>query len=170
METLPVIDSTYVYLDLEVGREENIFRLGFVSPDIAQNFSSENLIQAADKLTYLKNSGLSVCGHNFRRFDHLHLVKQAPLLSDWNIIDTLELSILAFPLLPSHKLNKEYKQSEYSSNSPLEDARATRLLLHVQIEALQNKPQSLRHLLTWLLGCGYEEASRAYKQLFSTLR
>ncbi|MBW4600809.1 MAG: RecQ family ATP-dependent DNA helicase [Calothrix sp. FI2-JRJ7] len=166
MEVLPVIDSSYVYLDLEVGAEDNIFRLGFVSPDIAQDFSSENLSQAYDKLTYLKNNALSACGHNFRRFDHPHLVKQAPELSDWKVIDTLELSILAFPLLPSHKLNKEYKQSEYSSNSPLEDARATRLLLHVQVEALQNKPQSFRHLLTWLLGCGYEEASRAYKQLF----
>jgi RecQ family ATP-dependent DNA helicase len=36
----------------------------------------------------------------------------------------------------------------------------------VQIEALQNKPQSFRHLLTWLLGCGYESASSAYKHLF----
>ncbi len=133
---------------------------------MAQDFSSDNLTQAYEKLTYLKNNGLSVCGHNFQRFDHSYLIKQAPLLSDWNIIDTLELSILAFPLLPSHKLNKEYKQSEYSSNCPLKDARATRLLLHVQLEALQNKPQSLRHLLTWLLDCGYEEASRAYKQLF----
>jgi ATP-dependent DNA helicase RecQ len=92
---------------------DNIFRLGCVSPETAVSFFSENLTEAVDKLTYLKNSGLSVCGHNFRRFDHPHLVKQAPELSDWNIIDTLELSILAFPLLPSHKLNKEYKQSEY---------------------------------------------------------
>lgn len=163
---LPVIDSSYVYLDLEVSALSNIYCLGFVSPDMAQDFSSDNLTQAADKLTHLKNSGLSVCGHNFRRFDHPHLIKQAPELSDWNVIDTLELSILAFPLQHKHKLNKEYKQSEYSSNCPLEDARATRLLLHVQIEALQNKPQSLRHLLTWLLGCGYEKASCAYKQLF----
>lgn len=166
MEALPAIDSTYVYLDLEVGAQDNIFRLGFVSPEIAQDLEGDKVAETYDKLTHLKNSGLSVCGHNFRRFDHPHLVKQAPLLSNWNIIDTLELSILAFPLLPSHRLNKEYKQSEYSSNSPLQDARATRLLLHVQIESLQNKPESLRHLIIWLLGCGYEEASRAYKQLF----
>lgn len=166
MEALPAIDSAYIYLDLEVGAQDNIFSLGFVSPEIVQDFSSKNLTEAYNKLTYLKNSGLSVCGHNFRRFDHPHLVRQAPLLSNWNIIDTLELSILAFPLLPSHKLNKEYKQSEYTSNSPLQDARATRLLLHVQIESLQNKPESLRHLIIWLLGSGNEEASRAYKQLF----
>ena len=114
METVPVIDSAYTYLDLEVGVQENIYRLGFVSPNIAQDFSSENLTQAYEKLIYLKNNGLSVCGHNFRRFDHPHLIKQIPELLDWNIIDTLELSILASPLLPSHKLNKEYKQSEYS--------------------------------------------------------
>jgi ATP-dependent DNA helicase RecQ len=166
METLVVIDERVTYLDLEVGVQENIFRLGLVSSDIAQDFSSEDLTQAYEKLIDLKNSGLSVCGHNFRRFDHPHLIKQASELSDWNIIDTLELSVLAFPLQHKHKLNKEYKQSEYSSNCPLEDARATRLLLHVQIEALQNKPQSFRHLLTWLLGCGYGSASSAYKHLF----
>jgi hypothetical protein len=34
METLVVIDERVTYLDLEVGVQENIFRLGLVSSDI----------------------------------------------------------------------------------------------------------------------------------------
>lgn len=94
----------------------------------------------------LKNSGLAVCGHNFRRFDYRYLVQQEPQLSCWHIIDTLELSLLVFPLLQSHKLNKDYKQSEYSSNNPLEDAQATRLLFQQQLEALLKKTHEVQQV------------------------
>ena len=136
---------------------------------MARDFPQENLTQAYENLTRFKNSGLTVCGHNFRRFDYPYLIQQQPQLSSWHIIDTLELSVLAFPLQPKHKLNKNYKQSEYVSNNPLEDARATRLLLQQQIEALIKKPQEVQHLVTWLLTCGCDDADLAYQELFTEI-
>ncbi|WP_414589077.1 RecQ family ATP-dependent DNA helicase [Scytonema sp. PCC 10023] len=166
MQDVSIVDSAYIYLDLEVSTEEKIYHIGLVSPEVASDFSQQNLIQAYEQLSRLKNSGLAICGHNFRRFDYPHLKQTQPQLSYLRIIDTLELSVLVFPLQPSHKLSKDYKQSEYASNNPLEDARATRLLLHEQLAALLKKPQSVRQVYTWLLTCGSTEADKAYQQLF----
>jgi ATP-dependent DNA helicase RecQ len=165
MLELSMVDSSYVYLDLEINTDKKIYRIGLVSPNSAEEFS-KNITQAYKQLNSLKKSKLAICGHNFRRFDYPRLTKEQPQLSHWTIIDTLELSVLTFPLQPSHKLSKDYKQSEYSSNNPLEDARATRLLLHQQLEALVKKPPQVQQLFTWLLTCGDEDADTAYKQLF----
>jgi ATP-dependent DNA helicase RecQ len=82
------------------------------------------------------------------------------------VIDTLELSVLAFPLERSHKLNKEYKLSEYAGNIPLEDARATRRLLEKILHTFNDKPQELLNFYAYLLSCGEDEASQAYRQFF----
>jgi len=85
------------------------------------------------------------------------------------LLDTLELSVLAFPLEPSHKLQKDYKLSDYASNDPLEDARATRFLLERILQTLLQKPESLRQAYVYLLTCGNEPGDRAYQQLFQNL-
>ncbi|QLE45171.1 RecQ family ATP-dependent DNA helicase (plasmid) [Nostoc sp. C052] len=166
MQDLSNIDLFYTYLDLEINTENNIYRIGLVSLNLTKDFYQENLNQAYEEMRKLKNSNLSVCGHNFRRFDYPYLIEQEPQLSSWHIIDTLELSILAFPLQHSHKLNKDYKQSEYSSNNPVEDAQATRLLLGQQLEALFKKPDEVQQVYIWLLTCGCEDADLAYQQFF----
>lgn len=163
------LDSNYIYLDLEVDSRENIYRLGIDASILQEDFERESLAPAYQQLLQLKQSGLSICGHNFRRFDYPYLVKQKPELQSWSIIDTLELSVLAFPLQSSHKLNKEYKPSHYSLNNPLEDARATRLLLEQILTELLNKPSSLGRIYSWLLTCGTQEADSAYKQLFTLI-
>ncbi|AVH64040.1 RecQ family ATP-dependent DNA helicase [Nostoc sp. 'Peltigera membranacea cyanobiont' N6] len=167
MQDLSNIDLFYAYLDLEINSKNNIYRIGLVSLNLTKDFYQENLNQAYEEMRKLKNSNLAVCGHNFRRFDYPYLIEQEPQLSSWHIIDTLELSILAFPLQHSHKLNKDYKQSEYSSNNPLEDAQATRLLLGQQLEALLKKPDEVQQVYIWLLTCGCEDADLAYRQFFS---
>jgi ATP-dependent DNA helicase RecQ len=167
MEDLLNVDLFYAYLDLEINSENNIYRIGLVSLNLTKDFYQENLDQAYEEIRKLKNSNLAVCGHNFRRFDSPYLIEQEPQLSSWHIIDTLELSILAFPLQHSHKLNKDYKQSEYSSNNPLEDAQATRLLLGQQLEALLKKPDEVQQVYIWLLTCGCDDADLAYQQFFS---
>lgn len=166
MLELEQLSTAYIYLDLEVDRQDNIYRLGLETTVQEQDFSSDALEKAYKLLTCLKESGWSVCGHNFRRFDYPHLLKQVPKLKSWKIIDTLELSVLAFPLQPSHKLNKEYKLSDYSGNNPLEDALATRLLLRQCLAELLSKPQSVQQVYGWLLSCAEQEADRAYRQLF----
>ncbi len=169
MKTLPVMISAYTYLDLEVGAQEDIYRLGLVCDDIAHEFTSENLTEAYDRLTALKNNGLKVCGHNFRRFDYPRLINAAPELSDCLIIDTLELSTIAFPLQSTQMLDNLYNlynECKYAFNSPLEDARATQLLLHEQINALLAEPPFYQQLITWLLASGLDSCSFAYRQLF----
>ncbi|WP_234711204.1 RecQ family ATP-dependent DNA helicase [Nostoc punctiforme] len=169
MEDLSIIELFYTYLDLEVNNENQIFRIGLVSPNLTKDFLEESLNQAYEEIRKLKNNKVAVCGHNFRRFDYPYLIEQEPELSSWYIIDTLELSILAFPLQESHKLNKDYKQSEYSSNNPVEDAQATRLLLRQQLEAIAKKPNEVQQVYTWLLTCGSEDADCAYQQFFSEI-
>lgn len=163
-----VLSSVYLYLDLEVNFEGNIYSIG-CSNNLEQNIWQQNIDEAYAKLRALKQTGLSICGHNFRRFDYPYLIKQQPEFYPWQVIDTLELSILAFPLKASHKLIKNYKQSQYAINNPLEDACAARELLLDIVEEILEKPKALQQTYSWLLTCGTEEADRAYKQFFQIL-
>jgi len=121
--------DTYTYLDLEVDLKGHIFSYGLLSPDISLKAAPDQSDQIHRQLLVLSESQGILCGHNFRRFDQLHLLRQWPELESLPIVDTLELSVLAFPLEPSQRLHKDYKLSDYASNDPLEDARATRFLL-----------------------------------------
>ncbi|HAN46425.1 MAG TPA: RecQ family ATP-dependent DNA helicase, partial [Cyanobacteria bacterium UBA8156] len=159
------IPIKYVYVDLEIGQDAEIYRIGLASKNLELDTKAPEIAQ--EKLNFLYKQGLQICGHNFRRFDYAYLVKSFPTLNHWLVIDTLELSILAFPLEQSHKLNKEYKISEYAGNNPLEDALATRRLLEKILETLNNKPKELLNFYAYLLGCGEDEASQAYRQLFA---
>ncbi len=153
-----------IYIDLEIDREGKIYRVGFVNQD--QEIDTHDISEVVARLLNVDN--LLVCGHNFRRFDHPYLQQVGySQINDLLIIDTLELSVLAFPLEYYHKLNKEYKLSEFTRNNPLEDAIATRSLLKEIIDTLSNQPTSLYKLLVYLLSCGNDHASRAYSIFFN---
>jgi ATP-dependent DNA helicase RecQ len=158
------LKDNYVYIDLEVDQEEKIYRFGLVSKD--SEFDTNVIETAQENLELFHKQDLQICGHNFRRFDNRYLIESFPTLKDWLVIDTLELSILAFPLERSHKLNKEYKLSEYTGNNPLEDALATRKLLENIIYTFNTKAQEILNFYAYLLCCGEDEASRAYRQFF----
>jgi len=160
--------SNYAYVDLEVDQEEKdvdpkgkIYRIGLV-------FGDQKPIEATpERLANLHKQGTQICGHNFRRFDYGYLTDRFPTLKPWLVIDTLELSVLAFPLERSQKLNKEYKLSDYAGNNPQEDALATRSLLEKILDTLHAKPQELLNFYAYLLSCGEDEASQAYRQFFA---
>ncbi len=156
--------SNYAYIDLEVDQEE-IYRIGLVC--LPLELDTKIIETAQESLESLYKQGLQICGHNFRRFDYKYLISSFPTLRPWLIIDTLELSILSFPLERSHKLNKEYKLSEFASNNPLEDALATRGLLEKILHSFNAKPQKLLNFYAYLLSCGEDEASQSYRQFFS---
>ncbi len=162
---LALILTNYTYVDLEVDQEEKIYRFGLVSRDL--ELDTKVIETAQESLGLFHKQGLQICGHNFRRFDYRYLIESFPTLNHWLVIDTLELSVLAFPLDRSHKLNKEYKLSEYAGNNPLEDALATRMLLEEILHTLNAKPQELLNLYAYLLSCGEDEASQAYRQFFA---
>ncbi len=154
----------YAYIDLEVDLKEEIHRIGSATLILEQDFK---VIESAQtSLESLRDKGFHICGHNFRRFDYKYLITRFPTLDPWVIIDTLELSIIAFPLERSHKLNKDYKLSEYATNNPLEDALATRRLLDAILNALKTKPAKLLDIYAYLFSCGEDLASEAYRQFF----
>ena len=156
--------TNYTYIDLEVDQEEKIYRFGLVSRDL--ELDTKVIETAQESLELFHKRCLPICGHNFRRFDYRYLIESFPNLNHWLMIDTLELSILAVPLERSHKLNKEYKLSEYACNNPLEDALATRRLLEKILHTFNAKPQELLNFYAYLLSCGEDEASQAYRQFF----
>lgn len=159
----------WVYLDLEVDSKAQIFSYGLLSSTAALKASPEQATEIHGQLTQLLHAQGILCGHNFRRFDQIHLTRQWPELEPLQIIDTLELSLLAFALEPSHKLQKDYKLSDYASNDPLEDVRATRLLLEQCLQRLGQHPAPLRQLYTWLLTHGETTADAAYRGLFEPM-
>ena len=73
-----------------------------------------------------------------RRHDLPQLRRQFPRLAalDLPVIDTLELSAIAFPTNPYHRLVKGYKLLSDSRNDPVKDARLALDLLHDEIVAL----------------------------------
>jgi ATP-dependent DNA helicase RecQ len=78
----------------------------------------------------------------------LNLLKaQAPGLKllELPVVDTLALSLLAFPRNPYHHLVKDYRLLKLAVNDPLADAQLTVDLFRDQRDALQNEaPNVLR--------------------------
>ncbi len=166
------LDDKFVYLDLEVGKEnESIFCMGLESSHWAKEISAKRLQEEEEHngLISLRKNGFVICGHNFRRFDSLYFFKKYPEFRPWLVIDTLELSVIFQPIKLFHKLQKNYKPSNYALNNPLEDARATKHLLHDLLMCFLDKPLSLQETYRWLLTCGTEEADSAYQELFGLL-
>jgi ATP-dependent DNA helicase RecQ len=163
-----IADSLCIFLDLEVNSRNQIYRIGLKSQDSEKDWSADNLDTAYQELARVAQDKL-ICGHNFRRFDYPHLVKKLPEWENKLIVDTLELAIILFPLEKSHKLNKDYKPSQFSSNNPLEDACTTRLLLTHIIERFLTLPIAMQKTYCWLLSCGMENSDQAYRRFFDLL-
>jgi ATP-dependent DNA helicase RecQ len=170
-ELVKLLNGKYIYIDLEVDVENHsIHRIGLDSPGRSEEVfpdSFENSLQGS--LVELRENGFTICGHNFRRFDASYFFRQYPTFLPWRSIDTLELSVIVRPLQVSHRLRKDYKSSEYAGNNPLEDARATKRLLHDLVNEFLNKPPSLQQAYRWLFTCGTEEADLAYRELFDVI-
>lgn len=154
----------FLFLDLEVNAQNKIYRLGWKCCESEGDYFEKDFSLVNIQLQEFCQQNYLICGHNFRRFDYRYLTQQFPNLDSWLVMDTLELSILAFPLQPSHKLNKEYKDSQYASNNPCEDAKATQKLLATIWDVLVEHP--LFPFYCWLLTCGDESADKAYQKLF----
>lgn len=165
----PETIDNYCYIDIEVNSQDKIYRLGLDYQDINLDIFATDFDKFEKLIPQLQENKLSICGHNYRRFDNKYLQKKYIQLNSFLNIDTLELSILAFPLEPCHKLNKEYKENRHSSNNPLEDAKETKALLRKILAALSEKPKKLQQTYRWLLTCGTTLADRAYRQFFTLL-
>ncbi len=130
-------------IDVESNPEKNnrIFKLGAARSDSDAPLDLDPVRTSRQHVTQRLNQFAQgadlIVGHNLRRHDLPALESQFPGL-DWlhlPIVDTLELSPLAFPRNPYHRLIKGYKLVSDSRNDPLKDARLALDLLAEEIEA-----------------------------------
>ena len=163
------IAESYIFVDLEINDENQIFWLGLYSSEFERDWKGSDLDSCVETLMDLRESGWILCGHNFRRFDYPHLKAHFQNLEPWLVVDTLELSVLTQPFQKSHRLNKDYKPSEYAANNPLEDARATRRLLEDIVSEMRNLPPESLAVYAHFLSAGVDEAASAYRNFFEEL-
>lgn len=128
--------------------EDRIFKIGAVRSDSGAvvNLSTGRL-SPQDVVRRVNDAAAGaklLVGHNLRRHDLPQLRRQYPGLCflDLPVLDTLELSALAFPSNPYHRLVKGYKLLSDSRNDPLKDARLTLDLLGDEVDALAQMQQA----------------------------
>jgi ATP-dependent DNA helicase RecQ len=121
---------------------DRILKIGAVrsDTDAALNLSTGRMsaTEVARRVNATALGAKFLLGHNLRRHDLPQLRRQYPDLAllSLPVIDTLELSAIAFPSNPYHRLVKGYKLLTDSRNDPLKDARLALDLFADEIEAL----------------------------------
>lgn len=169
--------SPCVCIDIETPHtgEAVIHKLAAFRPDTGREavlqgqFSSAQLQQQLDDLT---EGAAFVLGHNVRRHDLPVLGQLYPALQllKLPVVDTLELSPLAFPENPYHRLVKDYKLVSDARNHPLHDAELSLALFQDERDALDalqaSRPDELALFHFLLTG----EESGGLHSMFESLR
>lgn len=122
----PIREWCILCLDVETAPHEDnrIFKLGAVRSDGDRSLTlfTTKLAAAevAARVEELAAGTELMLGHNLRRHDLVELKRQYPDLQCTSllVLDTLELSALAFPKNPYHRLVKGYKLVSDSRNEP----------------------------------------------------
>lgn len=141
-----------VFLDLEV--QGDALRVGaMVSGGQPWLFTAEHLSQVEQVVPRVP----LLIGHNLRRFDLPHLERLTgatfPGALDARVIDTLELSSLAFPGEPSQALDKLYREHTLLSD-PVEDCLESALVYARCVPALEALPPLVRAVARQVLPLG----------------
>jgi len=131
-------------LDIETARQDRLKLkgIGAFRPDtdvrLRLNGQSADLVPKLDKLT---EGAAFVLGHNVIAFDQpaLSLLHPDLALHRLPMIDTLELSPVAFPQNPYHRLVKDYKLCTTTRNDPVRDAELAYELFLDQADALRQR-------------------------------
>lgn len=149
VDAAPEFKPKCVCLDIETSASDafTLHKIAAFRPDSGQQlslkgaFPARNLVQELDSLS--AGAAFSL-GHNIVRHDLPVLRQLYPQLRlhALPVVDTLELSPLAFPENPYHSLVKDYKLVRASRNDPLKDAQLTLRLLHDQFNAFKALQES----------------------------
>lgn len=164
-------------LDIEVAPRQDqivLHEIGAWRPDTGEGgrMSGKNRDWPAwlDRLT---EGAAFVLGHNIVAFDRpkLQALHSALALFKLPVIDTLELSPIAFPQNPYHRLVKDYKLCTTTRNDPEQDARLAYELFLDQTEALRERVAQHPHealCLHYLLVP--EDSDKGLASFFARLR
>ncbi len=162
-------------LDIETSRQDRTIlrEVGVFRPDTDTRArisgKASNLVSQLNQLT---QGAAFVLGHNVIAFDQpaLDVLHPDLALHQLPLVDTLELSPVAFPQNPYHRLVKDYKLCTTSRNNPVRDAELAYELFLDQAEALQKRVEEhpdealcLHYLLAPMNGKGVAN-------FFATLR
>ncbi|HRP96570.1 MAG TPA: RecQ family ATP-dependent DNA helicase [Rhodocyclaceae bacterium] len=131
-------------LDIETARQDRTIlrELGVFRPDLDARLrisgTARDLVPRLDALT---QGAAFVLGHNVVAFDQpaLALLHPGLALHRLPLIGTLELSPIAFPQNPYHRLVKDYKLCTTARNDPVRDAELAYTLFLEQGDALQKR-------------------------------
>ncbi len=129
-------------IDIETARQDRLrlLEIGAYRPDTGDRLRLK--AKAADlqkKLDKISAGAAFVLGHNVIGFDQPTLFALYPdlALHQLPLIDTLELSPVAFPQNPYHRLVKDYKLCTTTHNDPVRDAELAYELFLDQADALR---------------------------------
>lgn len=131
-------------LDIETSRQDRMIlrELGLFRPDTEArgriSGKAPDLVSRVDQLT---QGAAFVLGHNVVAFDQPALAMLHPdlALHRLPLVDTLELSPVAFPQNPYHRLVKDYKLCTTTKNDPVRDAELAYELFLDQGDALRKR-------------------------------
>lgn len=137
-------ESRIVSVDVEAHpeKDDQIFAVGAVRSDGPETFrsasSGSKAAAVAAALNGFAHGGQVLLGHNLKRHDLPLMQAQLPHLDclRWPVVDTLELSALAFPSNPYHRLVKGYKLLSDERNNPTKDAQVALNIFEEAVEAL----------------------------------
>lgn len=164
-------------LDIETAADDvlDLRKLAAWRPDTGKQISIGNVGKAAhlaEELDALTEGAAFVLGHNLVRHDLPVLQSRLPALRlhSLPVVDTLELSPIAFPQNPYHSLVKDYKLVRDARSDPLKDARLALDLWHDQYQAFATLKESTPDLLACYHYLLTREPRNGVGSFFATLR
>ncbi len=131
-------------IDIETSRQDrmDLRELGLFRPDTdTQARISGKALGLVSRVDQLTHGATFVLGHNVVAFDQPALAMLYPNLALHRLplVDTLELSPVAFPQNPYHRLIKDYKLCTTTKNDPVRDAKLAYELFLDQGDALRKR-------------------------------
>ncbi|MDR2450657.1 MAG: RecQ family ATP-dependent DNA helicase [Candidatus Accumulibacter sp.] len=162
-------------LDIETARRDStvLREVGAYRPDLDARLKiSGKARDFAAQLDALTHGAAFVLGHNIVAFDQPVLEKLCPdlTLHRLPLIDTLELSPIAFPQNPYHRLVKDYKLCATTRNDPARDAELAYTLFLDQRQALRERVAARPDEMLCLHYLLASENGKGVSNLFATLR
>ncbi|MCK6506076.1 RecQ family ATP-dependent DNA helicase [Myxococcota bacterium] len=141
----PALPESFLFLDLELGRDGSFHAMAARRGEREQVWERGSFAQALAQVEGWIRPGDVLVGHNLHAFDRPQLQQRAPdsPLLALPTVDSLELSVLAFPAQPYHRLAKDDRLVRDSKPDPLSDVRASAVVVRDALAALPQDPSGL---------------------------
>lgn len=162
-------------IDIETARQDQMIlrEVGVFRPDTdARARIPGHSKDFEKKLDEVTEGASFVLGHNVVAFDQPALALLHPKLAlhQLPLVDTLELSPIAFPQNPYHRLVKDYKLCTTTRNDPVRDAELAYELFLDQGDALRNRVEQHPDEALCLHFLLAPENGKGVANFFATLR